>query len=187
MTKLNLTEELVSLKIDLKELFGRSVPDEDLRQIIADDLISVIVERTTSGYGVENGKSVKFKKYSKAYAKKTGKKQVNLDESGGMLNSIHLIDSTSRSIEIGIDDDHAPQAHGHMTGQYGQGPLPRRSFLGLTDQDLKKIKSKYRREVQSLSTQTAKDFLNQGPDEILGITSDDIRDALKALNRRGFF
>ena len=177
----------VSLKIDLEDIFGVPVKDAALRTEIADELISTIISRTQSGYGVEDDKIVKFVKYTKDYAQKVGKSRlkVDLDLKGDMLNALHEITSEPKELEIGIDDHNAPKAHGHMTGQYGKGPLPRRSFLGLTQKDLNKIKARYQDEVQGNFEKKADEFFNQEQKQAIGLTREDILAALEELNTLG--
>lgn len=168
------------LKIRFDEIFGVNLYDEDLRTVIGDEFISIIQKRTTKGLGVENGRIVKFKPYSKKYAEKTGKdrNKVDLDLYGDLLNSIEILKSTPQVIEIGIVGDQAPKAHGHLTGQYGKGPLPRRSFLGLTKQDLTDIRNKYSRDVEKFPKLTAKNF--QGESK-LNLSASDVLEAIAAL------
>ena len=182
------TEKQVSLRIDLIEMFGLPVKSADIRQLIADDLIQKIQDRTLSGYGVDNGRTVRLKKLTKKYADKVGKPltPVNLELSGDMLNSITLIDSTRNWIEIGINDEkQAPKAHGHQTGQYGAGPLPKRPFMGLIDSDLTKLVPKYKKEVESAGYKKASEFLDQQAENVssVGISRQDILDALASLNK----
>lgn len=181
--KLSLSEEKCSIIIPMDEIFGQKVGDSEIREMVADDLIATIIKRTQSGRGVENGAIVKFKSYSKKYSALTGKarSKVDLDQNGDLLNSIELLNSTASQIEIGIEGDQAPKAHGHMTGQYGKGPLPRRSFLGLTESDLKKIKSKYKSDVEKNKT-TASMFKDSTAQK-LGFTADDVRTAIEMIKQ----
>lgn len=185
ITKLNLTTSKVSLELDLEELFGRKIKDASLRQQIAEDALNIVLRRTLQGYGVERGRAVKFKPYSKAYAKRKGQTKVDLEQKGRMLNSLRLISSSPGKVEIGIDDDNAPKAHGHMTGMDGLGPLPRRSFLGLTEDDLRKMKSSYKTDVQNLFKSTAKDYENTKTPEKFGFTQEDVKEALRLFSAKG--
>jgi hypothetical protein len=177
------TEEQVSLRVDFVKWFGVPVKSPDLRQSIADDLIQIILDRTQSGYGVEKGEIKKFQKLTKKYADRVGKalSPVTLDLFGDMLNAIKPIESNRNYVDIGIAGDQAPKAHGHMTGQYGKGPLPRRSFLGLTGKDLDKLKSRYIAEVQSSGFKKASEFLDQENVSTPEITREDILAALREL------
>ena len=182
------TEKQVSLRIDLVEFFGMPVKSEGIRQLIADDLIQKIQDRTLSGYGVKNGERTRLKRLTQKYADKVGKPltPVNLELSGDMLNSITLIDSTRNWIEIGINDDkQAPKAHGHQTGQYGKGPLPERPFMGLLETDVSKLASKYRKEIEKAGYKKASEFLDQQKENVssVGISRQDILDALASLNK----
>ena len=182
------TEKQVSLRIDLVEFFGMPVKSEGIRQLIADDLIQKIQDRTLSGYGVKNGERTRLKRLTKKYADKVGKPltPVNLELSGDMLNSITLIDSTRNWIEIGINDEkQAPKAHGHQTGQHGKGPLPVRPFMGLLETDVSKLASKYRKEIEKAGYKKASEFLDQQAENVssVGISRQDILDALASLNK----
>lgn len=147
-------KDKVSLEIDLEKLFGKKIVDFDLRRIIAEDLISIIEERTSRGYGVtRSGNEVKLKKYSKEYVasdefKAFGKSadQVNMKLTGSMLASIDLISSRADKIEIGITDEtEAAKAYNHMTGD----TVKPRPFFGLTSKDLSKIKAEYKKDVEA--------------------------------------
>jgi hypothetical protein len=80
-----------------------------------------------------------------------------------MMASIDLIKDNSKVMQIGIDNEEAPKAHGHMTGD---GTAPRRPFLGVTKEDLKEIKEKYADEIgnapeiKSKGVFTANDFFD---------------------------
>lgn len=184
--KLKLSENEVSLRVQFDEIFGRNIEDESLREVVGDDIIEIITSRTTSGRGVEGGRVVRFPPYTKKYAALVGKSvnQVDLEISGDLLNSIEIIESTSKFIDVGILGDQAPKAHGHMTGfaPYGasKGPGPRRSFLGLTKADLQKIKTKYKSDVEKIKKVTAKSY--QGKKDV-ALTADDIRMALALLKQ----
>lgn len=149
-----LDEDKVALEIDLKKLFGANVTSKSLRESIAEDLIAVIEKRTASGGGV-NGKGQEVElqaPYSEEYAgsldfKAFNKKKnkVNMKLTGSMLASLDLIDEQGSKITIGIDNEEAPKAHGHMTG--ADGRLPVRPFLGLTADDLEDVRKEYEDQV----------------------------------------
>lgn len=150
--KRNLSEDKVSLEIDLEKLFGNKVTDPVIRRQIAEDLIEKIEKRTNSGIGVNGtGKEVELKSpYSEMYAnsdefKAFGKKKnkVNMKLTGSMMASLNMVNENSKYIEIGIDNEEAPKAYNHMVGD----TLPKRPFLGLTSKDLDSVKEKYKKEV----------------------------------------
>jgi len=185
--KLKLSESEVSLRVQFDEIFGRNIEDESLRVVVGDEMVNIITQRTLSGRGVESGRVVRFPPYTKKYAALVGKSvnQVDLEISGEMLNSIEVIETTSKYIDIGILGNQAPKAHGHMTGfaPYGgsKGPGPRRSFLGLTKADLQKIKTKYKSDVEKIKKVTAKNFM--GETQTSDITREDILSALSLLKK----
>lgn len=152
----------VSLTLDLKQIFGKPVPNRQLREKIVDEIKGTIIDRTLKGYGVDKGIPTKFVKYSPAYIKFKGQSNVDLELTGSMLNSIIGLDlSSTDKITVGIANQDAPKAHGHTTGQLGKGPLPKRPFLDLTDSEISKIHSKYKDDVNSIQKISAKDaFLN---------------------------
>ncbi|MEM5807980.1 MAG: hypothetical protein QW818_02505 [Candidatus Aenigmatarchaeota archaeon] len=123
------------------------------RQAIAEDVIDFIIERTRSGFDV-NWK--RFPSYSKDYKKSldfklAGKKSkpVNLTLSGELLDSIKVLDNKPGKITIGFDrndNELNAKAEGNQLGTYGNlEPIPgkARKFLGIAEEDFKKILKKY--------------------------------------------
>lgn len=164
--KRKLSEAEVSLEIDIKKLFGKSVNDAAIRRAIGESLIDKINKRAEAGNGVDGkGQEVKLlAPYSEAYSKSLefkafGKKKnkVNMKLTGSMLSSIDLIDESSSSLKIGIDNEEAPKAYNHMVGD----TLPKRPFLGLTSKDLEDVKKEFAEEVKSLEPVTAKDIFER--------------------------
>jgi hypothetical protein len=153
LAKSNFEENEVSLEIDLVKMFGEPVKDSAIRRAIAEEFISIINKRTKSGYGVsKSGSEVELTKYSPEYInslefKAFGKKadQVNMKLTGSMLASIDLIDDSSKALSIGIDNEEAPKAFNHLTGD----TVKKRPFLGLTADDIEKVKSKYENKIVS--------------------------------------
>jgi len=155
--KRNLSEDKVSLTIDLKKLFGKPINDSVTRREIAEDLIDIINKRTAGGGGVNgSGKEVDLiSPYSESYAasdefKAFGKKKnkVNMKLTGSMLASVDMISEDKNTIEIGIDNEEAPKAYNHIVGD----TVPKRPFLGLTSDDLNKVRDKYAdSETESMS------------------------------------
>lgn len=161
-----LTLDKVALEIDLEKLFGKKIVDPALRRNIAEDLISIIEDRTLSGNGVNgNGSEVKLKSpYSDEYIKSPefkafgkDKKKVNMKLTGSMLASVDLIGDHSSKIQIGIENEDAPKAYNHMTGD----TVPVRPFLGLTSKDLDKIKQEYSKDVGADTAITVADIFNR--------------------------
>lgn len=187
MKKQNLDKTRVGLEIDLSKLFGGPVVDDDLRMLISGAIMDRIITRTLKGYGVDGGRMKRFSGYSPAYAKLKGQKNVDLELAGNMLNAISVLKSRKDVLEIGIDDANAPKAHGHLTGQEGIGPLPRRNFLDLAESELETIRRSFQKEVEATWKKKASSFFDSKMErdvaelDRLGITVDDIRDALKSL------
>lgn len=164
LPKRKLSQDEVSLEIDLEKLFGKKVNDSSLRRAIGESLIEKIDKRTSGGMGVDGkGQEVELKSpYSEQYAdslefKAFGKKKnkVNMKLTGSMLSSIDIIDQDAKKLKIGIDNEDAPKAYNHMVGD----TVPRRPFLGLTSDDLDKVKSEFADEVGS--PVTAKDIFER--------------------------
>lgn len=159
-----LSKDEVSLEIDLEKLFGKKVVDSSDRREIAESLIEIIEKRTSGGEGVNGRGSVVDLKapYSEMYSnspefKAFGKKKnkVNMKLTGSMLSSIDLVSEDSKKIRIGIDNEEAPKAYNHMTGD----TVPARPFLGLTSDDLDRVRDKYEKKI--LGPITAKDIFEK--------------------------
>ncbi len=163
-------------KVNLKELFGTTVPDdESLRQEIADAVVRVVQERTAEGV---SAKGNKFKAYSKKYAEKkgVGVGDVDLRLFGDMLESLDMIESTPQTITLGFDDElQNAKAWNHNTGD----TLPKREFLGLMKKEMQVIAEQFAEQVQSLKDQSkeadtiTKDELQQIVTDILSGQFDD--------------
>lgn len=145
-----LNTEEVSLEINIKKLFGKTVNDSALQRSIAESLIGRILDRTSKGKGVDgNGYEVKLKgPYSTEYvdslefkAFDKSKNKINMKLTGSMLSSVDLISATPEYIRIGIDNEDAPKAFNHMTGDTPNMPV--RPFLGLTDDDLQSVRKEF--------------------------------------------
>jgi hypothetical protein len=141
----------VSNTIDLEQVFGAKISDTDTRRLIAESLIEKIVKRTESGKDV-NGKG--FAKYSKeyvdslefkAYDKSAGK--INMKLTGSMLASVDVLDDSSTKIKIGIDNEDAPKAFNHQTGD----TVKKREFFGVTQKDIDEVKKEFTSDIQSVS------------------------------------
>lgn len=140
-----LSTEEVSVEVNLEALFGTDIKDAGLRRLIAESFVEKIVNRAQKGEGVNisSGYKEKLKSpYSKAYAnslefKAYGKKedQVNMTLTGSMLSSIDLIQDNSKTIKIGIDNEEAPKAFNHQTGD----KTTKRPFFGITNKDVTQV------------------------------------------------
>lgn len=106
------------------------------RRELAIDIILYIQERSIEG---RDKNEDKMPKYNKDYAelKGVGINDVDLTDSGDLLSSITLLESTTGSITIGFpkgDDLLNGKAEGNIKGTYGQSsPIPgkKRDFLGI--------------------------------------------------------
>lgn len=165
LPKRSLSEDEVSLEIDLTKMFGKRIVDPALRRNIAESFIDIILKRTDSGYGVDgNGRQVKFPKYSETYIESDEFKafdkepsQVNMKLTGSMLASIDLLSERPEAIRIGIDNEEAPKAFNHITGD----TVKKRPFLGLTSDDIEKVKQEYSKEVSGDNPITVADIFEQ--------------------------
>lgn len=146
--KRNLSQSEVSLEIDLKKAFGKSVNDPAIQRSIAESFIQKILDRTAKGIGVDgNGQEVKLKSpYSKEYTESLefkafdkSKNKVNMQLTGSMLSSIDLISVNNGIMTIGIENEDAPKGYNHMVGD----TVPQRPFLGITDKDIEDIKKEF--------------------------------------------
>lgn len=141
------------LDIDLNELFGQNVPDStDFRQSVGQDIIDTIQSRTEGGkflapakktYSPEYTHSIEFAAFNKS------KNNVNLRQTGEMLDLMDIIKEDSSSIRIGwTDSEDQAKATNHNFGV----TVPKREFLGLTEAEAKKIKEKYQRELDVVTS-----------------------------------
>lgn len=118
-------------------------------ELIAEEIIDFIIERTKNGKGMDGER---FPGYSKAYkdsldfkiAGKTNK--VDLTLSGEMLDSIELIQAKKGKIKFGYSDsnDMAGRAEGNILGSYGGTPNSKkaRNFLEISPKEIAKIVKK---------------------------------------------
>ena len=145
------------------------------REAIAIEVIERIVKRTKAGKD-KDGEA--FAKYSKAYKdslnfKNAGKSSsVDLTLSGDMLDSISILSNRGGKVVIGFEKDSEEngKADGNIRGTYGQEKRvgPKRDFLGISENELDAILSKYppdtakseRRAVKVLTTRDVPDRLS---------------------------
>jgi hypothetical protein len=162
----NLSQDNPRLTVLLDDIFGKPVPDEALRQEIAQDIIDRILDRTErsvfiktrgskgSGSGKNRKPPQSAFRYSSAYISSFefrvyGKSpnRVNLRASGDMLDSIDLIESDESKLVIGFESiDQAKKAHGHIKGTIGKI----RDFFGLPETEMKRVKKEFQQDVNDL-------------------------------------
>lgn len=118
-------------------------------EIIAEEILNYVVERSKSGKG-KDGKA--FPKYSKEYMesfefKASGKsKNVNLTLSGEMLDSLEILEARKGKIVIGFErgSNMNERAEGNILGSYGKpdpDPKKARNFLDISNKEISKIVS----------------------------------------------
>lgn len=177
---LKITQSEVSMKLNLRQIFGKSVPNRSIRERIADDVKETIIKRTLKGYGVDDGTPIKFVKYSRSYEQFKGQTNVDLELTGSMLNSILPLDlQDSDALTVGIANKDAPKAHGHTVGKEGGASMPKRPFLDMTEREITQIQRKFQKEVDSIQRTTAKAAFEQKPQ--IGFTTEDVARALLEL------
>lgn len=149
------------LTVRLDQLFKKPVPDEALRQRIAQSIIDRILDRTEnatfmekkgSGTGKkDSGALVYTDKYKSSFEFRVYKgtqSRVNLKATGDMLRAIDLLDSNEEDLYLGFDDqEEAKKAHGHITGSVGKT----RDFFGLPEGEMQDIRRTYQDEVDALN------------------------------------
>jgi hypothetical protein len=116
------------------------------REVIADEVIDFIRDRSFAGLDKNNKK---FKKYSDQYAKKkgVGVDDVDLVLEGEMLDELMLLSHKAGEITIGYEKGSPvnDKAEGNILGSYGRDPNPKkaRDFLGISRKDLMDIVDTY--------------------------------------------
>lgn len=135
----------VSVKIPISPKLTK-----DQREVLADDIIDYIVDRTKSGKGKNNRRwsGSKANVYSDSYKnsldfkQKRSKRSVNLELSGDMLTAL---EAKNKKGEITIQIPHGAsewaRAKGNILGSYGKKPnsSKARNFLELGWSDMAKI------------------------------------------------
>lgn len=141
--KLKVTEEELTQTIPKEWLGGKKLPD-DLAYEIAYEVREHIRRRLIGGIGL-GYKKFNPNVYSKSYQKSDvfkiyGKspKPVNMKLTGDMIGSIRIATENGLPVVTVDDPEVTPRAHGHQTGQYGRGPLPKREWFGVTEDEFKK-------------------------------------------------
>lgn len=136
----------VKYKVNLQDMFGERVPDdEDFRGAVVQAVIDRIIERTESGIDKSGHR---FKGYSAAYKKATGKSDPpDLKLTGDMLANIDIIDKSPQTITLGFPDEtENAKAYNHTEGI----TVPRRDFFGLPKKELAAIASQFREELREI-------------------------------------
>ena len=123
------------------------------REVIAQEIIDHIIERSKGGKDKKNNS---FPSYSKSYTESKNfsiagksKSKVNLTLSDEMLNAIKLLKHSDGEITIGFDkedDRNNDVAEGNIKGTYGQStPIrgKKRDFLGITASSKSDIQDQY--------------------------------------------
>ncbi len=125
--------------------------DASEREVLADEIIDFIRERTADGKSWRNRD---LPGYSEGYVKSLNfkiagksKSDVNLTQSGDMLGALTLLESRDGKLTIGYEKGSQENAiaDGNIRGTYGQKTSigPKRDFLGITKTDLARIVEKF--------------------------------------------
>jgi hypothetical protein len=147
--KRKLSQSEVSIEIDLEKLLGGMAKDQAVREVFFQAAFDKMLERLDEGVGAD-GKNLP--KYSKAYKDSLeyivyGKDgTVNMQLTGGMVNSIDILKSNDKKMTVGFKgDEENAKAYGHLTGFAGHptldGKVKPRNFFGWTDTELIAIAS----------------------------------------------
>lgn len=180
---LKVTEEELTQVIP-KDWIGGSV-SRDTAYEIAYALREYIEKRVSKGRGLGNepfspnvySKSYQESQEFKAYGKKP--RPVNMRLTGDMLRAIDVGVSSDGLPMLSINDENAPKAHGHQTGQYGEGPLPVRPFFGVTKDEFEKVARKFRSLIEQETAEKNKEVQRSFSDDTARLPSP--KDALKVL------
>lgn len=110
--------------------------DPDDRAEFIDAIIDYIVDRTTDGKSIHGGK---FRMYSAAYAeaKGVGRSEVDLMDTGAMLDSMRVLRQNGSELTIGYRDG-SKLAKRAEYNQEGRTPRP---FLGLNKRELRELEN----------------------------------------------
>jgi hypothetical protein len=168
-------QEIVAQEFDLEKILGVDLSaDPGLANDIGGAIVDYIVKRAGDNKGIggkalpapyseEYASSPEFKQFGKS------KNKVNMRLTGDMLNAVDVLGFDGSVLTVGIENDQAPKAHGHMTGKDGQVPAMKREWFGLTKPELKEITSKYNDRINALPdrSKTAADFLTKGENQAI--------------------
>ena len=144
-----LDQNRVRQEIDISDWLGVDSIEPNVALAIGQELVDQIKARTAQGKDIFGNS---FEKYSESYKnsqsfKAAGKgNRVNLRLSSDMLESID-VDFDGEKLILFLPEDQSPKAHGHMTGQEGQGPLPKRQFFGVTKDQFEEVAAEFGDEI----------------------------------------
>lgn len=142
--KRNLSQSDVSIEIDLEKLLGGVAKNQAVREVFFQAAFDKMLERIDSGVGAD-GK--RLHPYSKAYKESLeyhvyGKDgTVNMQLTGGMVQSIEILSQNDKKMKIGfLGEQENTKAFAHITGFSGHpvldGKVKPRNFFGWKDDDL---------------------------------------------------
>lgn len=133
-----------NFKINLSELFGEKIKiGADTKEEIGRRIIETIQDRCAEGNSLSGSK---FRKYSEAYKKATGKSDPpDLYLEGDMLSSMQVVDIKGNDITIGWEKGSKEwlKAQNH---NFGVTLLPR-EFMGLQIKEKKSIVQEFEDEI----------------------------------------
>ena len=123
-------------KIELPDDLDLSKDDRD---VIAENILEYIRDRTLSGVGIKSGRRFNFPAYSDSYVKsavfkRAGKSagEINLKLSGEMLDELRILSARGNNILIGFEN-------GTLSNDKADGNSKTRPFLGINKGELQDI------------------------------------------------
>jgi len=124
-------------------MLPKTLTDAKEKLALGQDIIKHIVHRTRSG---DDNRGNSFHKYSKSYKRSFAYKvshkggNVNLTQSGDMLQDIEVLSVSKDKITIGFENGTLSndKADGHITGWQGRSDV-KRQFLGFEGSEQKAI------------------------------------------------
>ncbi len=175
LQKKKLSEDEVSIEIDIESLLGSSARDSSVKETFFQLAFDKMLERLDNGIGAD-GK--KLDKYSKAYMNSLefaafGKdKTVNMQLTGGMVNSLRILNSTNSKMKVGFEGEESVKAYAHMTGFKGHptldGKVSPRNFFGWTDKELQAIAREFKPQNESASDLVKDEVILRLIDRLVG-------------------
>lgn len=161
---LKLSEDGVTQTIDLADFLPETAAsDPVIQEAFTQAVIDKITSRTADG---KDAFGATFAGYSESYKdslafKAFGKSsKVDMELTGVMLASIDLVDQSGTKVQIGITNEAASRAYGHMTGMDGHptldGVTPKRKFFGVTKEDIAEIADALRPDLSTNSSDDAR-------------------------------
>lgn len=146
------------------------IPDDlpdDVKKVLADQVIEFIKERTMNGDNVYGRKwKGKAGKYTEQHAEKKGySRPVDLEETGAMLSALTYFKGKSKGDQITIGfrkgTKQERKAEGNILGSYGRPAriYPKaRPFLDITRKDFNKIYMKLLADAEELEEELEKEL-----------------------------